>query len=156
MKYKIVFLISICFFYINGCGLNTSKHKLERIKEFGPLKVGDKIPGFNGLSKKGIDFTPASPHGKFHVFFINSKLEPSLLNKEFGPKSQIVINKGGHLKGGSDGKLAKLFGVRLISTSPWEFDTSLIVVADAETKIIAIYKNASLNYLNNILKELKL
>lgn len=156
MKYKIVFLISMCFFYINGCGLNTSKHQIQRIKEFGPLKVGNKVPNFTGVSKKGIDFTPTNPHGKFHVFFINSKLEPTLLNEEFGPKAQIVINKGGHLKGGSDGKLAKLFGVRIISTSPWEFNTSLIVIADAETKIIAIYKDISLDYLTNILKELKL
>lgn len=109
------------------------------VRSFGPLRMGDTLPSFTGVSDKGIAIGPTTPRGHFYVHVVNDALPPSCLDQECGPEGAIIVAQGGHLMGGSDGKLAKAFGVNLVSGNPYRFDTSLIIVTDDRARVVAIH-----------------
>ncbi len=142
-------VILVCLLLL-GCK-NISRHD-----EFRSLKIGEPVPGFTGTSRTGKEIRANFPAGKFFIHFIDDQMGLPCLDLECGKEAESVIKKGGHLHGAGDGKLAKLFGVKLVSSSPWKFDTSLMVVTDEKGRITAIYENAGLKDIHGILKELEL
>ncbi len=126
---------------------------ISRHDEFRSLKIGEPVPSFTGTSRTGKEIRPDFPAGKFFIHFIDDQMGLPCLDLECGKEAEAVVKKGGHLHGGGDGKLAKLFGVKLVSSSPWKFDTSLMVVTDEKGQILAIYENAGLKDMDEILKE---
>lgn len=154
--------------------------KFEPVNQFNALKVGGHIPHFSGISMTGMDLGTGRPPGKFHIYVIDERLPPLCLDLECGEQAEAVINRGGHLIGGSDFKFAKLFGVKVIKTRSlmrqlmyhlpsnverlarnlglkvrrdfWSLETSLIVVADCDRRIIGIFKNAGIKDVPHILR----
>ncbi len=142
-------VILFCLLLLNCKGI--SRHD-----ELRSLKIGEPVPGFTRTSRTGKEIRPDFPAGKFFIHFIDDQVGLPCLDLECGKEAESVVEKEGHLHAAGDGKLAKLFGVKLVSSSPWKFDTSLMVVTDRKGQIIAIYENAGLKDIDKILKELKL
>ncbi len=124
-----------------GCG-STEGEAPRRVTKYGPLEVGKQLPTFSGVSEHGDEVGPTSPPGDFYVHVIDDRLPAVCLNAECGDGWVDVGARGGVLIGASDGKAAKNFGVELVSTSPYRFNTSLIVTTDAQARITAIYPGA--------------
>ncbi len=138
MKSKIYHLIitAIIFFLATSC------EQFESIDQFRSLKVGEEIKNFIGITENGIDVVPKKLTGRFIVYFINDKQPAFCFDQECGRIANSVIHNGGHIISASDLKLAKLFDIKLISSTPWTFDASLIVIINAHGKIVEIYTNA--------------
>ena len=136
MPFRVAILIaSLCLL---GCQ--------QRVRSFGPLEVGAPVPGFGGVSMSGTHISPTSPAGKFFLFVIDDDLPPTCLDGECGASGRLVARKGGHMIGGSDGKLAQAFGVVPITVnSTFRPIKSVVVVGDSAGKITAIYRGASVD-----------
>ncbi|MCP4719877.1 MAG: hypothetical protein GY860_10515 [Desulfobacteraceae bacterium] len=146
---KIGIVILFCLLLL-GC------ESISRHDEFRSLQIGEPVPGFTATSRTGKEIRPDFPVGKFFIHFIEDQMGLPCLDLECGKEAESVVEKEGHLHAAGDGKLAKLFGVKLVSSSPWKFDTSLMVVTDGKGQILAIYENAGLEDIDEILKELEL
>lgn len=120
------------------------------VQALGPLSVGGELPSFSGMSEKGIELSPTNPKGKFFVYFINETLPPICLDDECGAVGKRIATQGGHLIGGSDGKMAFTFGVKLVSSKPWRFNRSLLVIASARGRILGIYEKATMEEIETI------
>lgn len=155
--------------------------KPQSVTEFGSMKVGGFLPSFVGVSESGKKIGSTYPKGgKFYIHVVDEQLPTSCLDLECGEQSRIVVNKGGHLIGGSDFKYAKIFGIKIVKNSTlinrilyhlkpfaekfgwkiqvfwWRPETSLVVVADGKGRIIHIYKNGGIKDVPRIVRNLKL
>lgn len=144
----------ICVFLIKGNMVYSEE--LQSIQAFGKTKVGDVVPSFSGVSETGKKVSSTTPEGKFFMYFINDQLPPICLDEECGKEATHIVMKEGHFIGGGDGKYAKIFDVQLISTTPWKFNASLMIVANCKREILAIYKNAHLTHIEKIIIDLRL
>ncbi len=157
--------------------------KIEPAEEFRWLKVGGQVPRFRGVSMAGRELGTGQPAGEFHVYVIDERLPPICLDWECGEQAEAVVQRGGHLIGGSDHKFAKVFGVKVVKTnaltrrlayrlSPeivrwarhlglkvrrdfWRLEAPLTVVADCDGRIVGIFKNASIKHVPRILRRLQ-
>jgi len=155
--------------------------KPGEVEQFGPIKVGGRLPGFSGVSQSGIMVGPTRPRsGRFYVHVIDEQLPPACLDLECGEQARAITRRGGHLIGGSDYKGAKGFGVKVIKTSSltrrvlyhvpplvdrligrrirrdfWTFETSLVVVVNCEGRIVRIYKNAGIKDVPRLVSNLE-
>jgi hypothetical protein len=128
--------------------------QLISITELGLLKVGKEVPGFSGISQKGVAIGSSTPQGKFFVYFINDTLPPTCLDEECGETGKRIAALGGRLIGGSDGKFASLFGLKLLSSKPWKIDRSLIVLTSDKGIIEAIYDKATMTDIEGTVEKL--
>jgi hypothetical protein len=176
---NVIILIIICFLILPMFVLNLKTYKPQSVVQFGSIKVGRSLPSFIGVSPSGREIGSTCPKGgKFYVHVVDEQLPTFCLDLECGKQAEIVVNKGGHLIGGSDFKYAKLFGIKVmknnsilnrvlhnikpfveklgwkLQTHWWRFETSLIVVADSEGRIILIYKNAGIKDVPRIIRDL--
>lgn len=110
------------------------------VKEFGPLSVGAALPSFSGMTGNGVEFGPTKPKAKFNVFFIHEAFPPTCLNNECRIKARYITEQGGNLIGASDGKMAALFGVKVVSVQPWQLSQSILVLVSDHGRILAIYE----------------
>ncbi len=124
-----------------------------KLREFGTIRVGMQIPAFEGASGDGVPIGPATPPGQFFLHVISDKLPPTCLDQECGDDAPLVVAKGGHVIGGSDGKYARALGVQLVSTHPFRLDPPLVVVTDAGGRVSAIWKNAGCEHMELILRK---
>ena len=132
-------------------------HQLLQVDSFRGIKVGDACPGFfwikDALKEKHI----AEP-ANFFLIFINDKITSEideLGNKQcFGKITANIAAKGGHFWCSGDGKVAKEFGINIVRAKEWKLDGSLIIITDNQGKILALYQNAKITDLANILNKL--
>lgn len=124
---------------------STAFAQVVSLKALGPLAVGSQVPSFSGVSNNGREIGSTVPKGKFFVYFINDSLPPTCLDEECGAVGKRIAMHGGHLIGASDGKIATLFGVKLISGARWRFDRSLLVVASDNGQILGIFDQATMD-----------
>ena len=117
----------------------------------GHLTVGGKLPGYSGISQSGIDVGPAEPKGEFHIHLIDDQLSPSCLDLECSDEMRCVVDRGAHVVGSSDGKLAKLFGIKLVSTRPWKLSAKVAIISSPDRTILNIYEDASISDVCSIL-----
>jgi len=154
MKNKRVYwpIIVIIFMAWHG----SHAEELHSVQAYNALKIGENLPSFRGISDTGKEIGPTTPEGAFFIHFINDELPATCLDEECGQEAQKIVSQGGHLLGGSDGKYAHAFGIEVLSTSPWKLTVSLMVVADHEGIILAIYPQASLSMIEHVLIDLQL
>ncbi len=120
------------------------------VEASGSLRVGALMPTFSGVSEKGIEIGPALPQGKFLVHFISDTLPSTCVDDECGPVGMRIAERGGHLIGGCDNKIAKLFGVKLVSGRPWRFDRSLAVIVSDKGQIRGIFENVKIEDIDSL------
>lgn len=178
----VIILVIVCIFagiFFSALYLKVSN--FQSVKQFGLIKVGNPLPSFIGISQSGREVGPTCPKGgKFYIHVIDEQLPPLCLDLECGEQAKIVTNKGGHLIGGSDPKYAKILGVRTVKIPTlikkvkkaiyyfeeklgWKipiywrrFETSLVVIIDDKGYIMHIYKNARIQDIPRIMKDLNL
>jgi len=171
-------LAIICFLILSLFVLHLKTYKPQNVAQFGLIKVGRSLPSFIGVSQSGREIGPTCPKGgKFYVHVVDKQLPTSCLDLECGKQAEIVVNKGGHLIGGSDFKYAKLFGVKVVKNNSilnrvlhnvkpfaeklgwkiqihwWRLETSLVIIADSKGRIVRIYKNAGIKDVPRIVKD---
>lgn len=177
---KFTILTIICLLFMNlSIVLHSKLFTPQSVAQFGSIKVGEPLPSFIGVSQSGIEVGPTYPKGgKFYIHVVDEQLPACCLDLECGKQAETVVNRGGHLIGGSDGKYAKIFSVKMVkdltlttrvlhSIKPfaeklgwkiqvhwWRLETSLVVVADGEGRIIRIYKNAGIKHVPHIVRDL--
>ncbi|MES0491494.1 MAG: hypothetical protein ABUK01_15980 [Leptospirales bacterium] len=150
--YKIEYLsVWMLLSLLLSCSDITNGYK--SVSKLGPLKLGSPAPQFAGITFSGYEVGPTTPPGKFYVYIIDEDLPLIALNGEVGDVD-YVIDRGGVVIAGSDGKFAKVFGVKLSSSSPYRLSNSLIIIANAHGEIVGIYKNARLKDLKIIILEM--
>jgi hypothetical protein len=133
-----------------------SDSTLRKVEKFGNIKVGMLIPSFGGVSAKGRQMGPGKPDGKFFIYLIDEGLPPVCLDDECGNIGRIIRERGGHLFGSSDGKMASAIGVKIKPGEPYAFEIPVAVLTDAGSKIQAIYENAKLSDVNQIISDINL
>lgn len=148
---KIIKLIPLLYI-IRLLSCTPETDKLSKVDEYGPVKTGDSVPLFAGITKNGYQVGPGIPKGKFHVYIINQDLPALALDQEID-NIEFILEKGGHVIGGCDGKFAKMFGVHVLSGPGYKLSESLIIISNQNGKITAIYKNAKTTDLKSILKD---
>lgn len=124
-----------------ACG---PKVAIEELSSFGPLALGQVAPHFAAATESGERFDSPLPPGKFTVYCIQDSMPPFCIDDGCGPAGQFVLAKGGRLVGLSDRKGAALFGVRARLDSNSRLETSLVVLCDANQRIVAIHKGATI------------
>ena len=181
IKTQNISVLMITFFCLFLFFLYFKLPTYRSITQFGSIRVGGLLPSFVGISQSGKEIGLALPKGgKFYIYVIDEQLPPTCLDLECGKQAEIVLNKGGHIIGGSDPKYAKIFNVKLIKNLSlnnkisyyikpfieklgweiqvnwWKLETSLIVVINNKGKILRIYKNAKLKDIPLIMRDIGL
>lgn len=176
-----VVLMCICVFsgvLFFTAWLKTSEPK--SVERFGSVKVGGYLPSFIGVSQSGRKIGPIYPvGGKFYIHVVDARLPATCLDLECGRQARVVVDKRGHLIGGSDFKYGEIFGIKTVKTSSlirrvlyhvrpfaerlglkiqvhfWRLETSLVIVANHKGQVIRIYKNAGIKDVPRIVSNLE-
>ena len=138
---------------LSACGERTA---IEEVSSFGPLALGQVAPHFAAATENGKGFDSPLPSGKFTVYCIEASLPSTCLDEGCGPAAQFVLAKGGRVIGMSDLKGARLFGVKARQDNNSKLETSLVVICDAEQRIVAIYKGATTKDVERLVRRLNL
>lgn len=151
---------------------------LEPVQRFGSVRVGGRLPSFEGVSRSGTRVGPTRPAGgRFYVHVVDERLPTTCLDLECGDQARAITDRGGHLIGGSDLKYGQVFGVRTVKATSlfrralyrtrsvaasfglnprvswWRLETSLVVVANREGRVVRIYRHAGITDLPRILAD---
>ena len=130
---------------------------LEKLEAFGKFRVGDKGVSFSGHTDFDQEVGPNVPPGKFHIHLFTNNLPDhvpvSCLDQECGPRAATIIKLGGHLHVTRDLKLPKIYGLKTKhKKKKLVFEHSLAIVESPDRIILAIFKNAELSNLDEIVK----
>ncbi|MGK5090417.1 hypothetical protein WDW89_00215 [Deltaproteobacteria bacterium TL4] len=115
-----------------------------KIKEFGPLKLGEPA-----LERPG-DSTSYPyknvPRSKFYIYVVEKGLPTMCVFDDCGTHGEVVECLGGWLSGDDREEVSDEVGLDGSNA------TSIIVVADQDSKIVGIYPNYTMQNIPEILK----
>ncbi|MGK5093938.1 hypothetical protein WDW89_18235 [Deltaproteobacteria bacterium TL4] len=118
----------------------------DKVKEFGSLKLGLPAPEKPGDSTS-YPYKNIPPSG-FYIYVVQESLSIDCVYGDCGHHGEIVECLGGWLSGNSttQAEIAWIYGLNEGNA------TSIIVVADQDSKIVGIYPNYTMQNLPEILK----
>jgi hypothetical protein len=139
-----------------GCSqlsTNSSSPTLNSVNQLGNVTVGQSVPGYGGGSASGRGMGPKPSRGEFLVHVLSPDLPITCVDDECGDVGAWVVEQGGQLFGGSDQKLAYIFGVlpEEVEGSVKPLEYSVVIVSDKHGKVTAIYNNSGLESVKEIL-----
>ncbi|MGK5093434.1 hypothetical protein WDW89_15675 [Deltaproteobacteria bacterium TL4] len=138
LRFTSIFTLMVTMIFLSiGC-------KSDKSKEFGSLKLGGPAPYKPGDSTSGP--YRKIPQAKFYVYPIENGLPTMCVFEECGPHGEIIECLGGWLSGDDLEEISQELGL-------YESDTtSVIVIANQDSKIVGIYPNYTMQDLPEILK----
>jgi hypothetical protein len=137
------FFMLIVFFLMPGCcGYE------DKVVEFGSLKLGEPAPYKPGDPTAG-PFVKI-PLSEFYIYVVENGLSTMCVFGECGPNGEIVECLGGWLSGDDQAEDIEAFGLdeKLVSQGK----SSVVVVADQDSKIVGIYPNYTMQNIPEVLK----
>lgn len=126
---------------------------IKSIRQFGELKIGDGSPEYH---KPGYEMNAAYkkiPPSRFYVKLYDRNIDYSCFFDECGPEGAIVGTMGGWFSGSGIEESYDLFGE--LTDARGRFTSghsSLMIIANQESKIVGLYLGASVQDLPEILK----
>jgi hypothetical protein len=133
-------LYVIGFFVLTSCWRSGS---IKQVQTFGPLTVGQSAPSFTAVTDRGETFDSPPPPGRFTVYCIQDSLPLFCIDSGCGDVGTYARSRDGRVVGMSDGKGASAFGVKQRQERPAQLTMSLVVICDANQRIVGIYKGAT-------------
>lgn len=122
------------------------------VTEFGPLKLGERAPMGPGDGT----FYPYRwiPKSKFYMYVVQKDLRDCIFD-DCHPYGKFIEQNGGWLEGISikQPDTADMFGLE--RDEVLEGKSSIVVVADGNSRLIGIYPNKTVNDLSLILRRLR-
>lgn len=132
--------------------------KLQRLQIYGKVREGELFPDFTAYLTtpiQRIEVSSRKPTGKFNIYIFGNI--PTCFDRECGNAGKIVLTKGGHIFTSSDPKFGLDVGLTmLLDMNRHQFADTLLSVTDSDGKIIALYRYATLDDVNDVLTELQL
>jgi hypothetical protein len=120
----------------------------DKVVELGSLKLGELAPYKPGDPTAG-PFVKI-PLSKFYIYVVEKKLPTMCVFEDCGLHGEIVECLGGWLSGSAQGEDIEAFGLdeNLVSQGK----SSVVVVANQDSKIVGIYPNYTMQNIPEILK----
>jgi hypothetical protein len=145
----LILTVSVAAVLFAGCGFGS--RQIEELAGYGPLRVGERIPGSTGVTTTGEKFTAGDPWTNLTIYCV-ADTEPPFSVEVGNTMSSIRARQlGARVVRSSDGKMAHQFGIKLVAQEPWRFDTSLVVLCDTNSRILRIWKPATTDDLDELL-----
>ncbi len=119
----------------------------RRLDLYGKLRVQGYLPNFGGFAPDGTEDGAKLPPGRFHIHFLGLD-HPDCLDLQCTPRAADILRLGGHVHV-EDVKVTENLGVPSIHDRVrYRSADSLMVVADDQAQILAIFRDANLRDLD--------
>ena len=120
----------------------------------GSLRVGELVPSFAGVTDTGVAFHTRDSWTNLTVYAIADAYPPLRVDTGKSIPSIRAQKLGARLVQSGDGKVAHLFGMKVVAGEPFRYDTKLVVLCDTNCRILRIWKPAGVDDLDELLSQI--
>lgn len=139
-----VLLITAGTILCSGCGpRECSTH--------GSLRVGELVPSLAGVTDTGEPFHTRDPWTNLTIYAVADTCPPLRVDTGKAVPSVQARKLGARLVQSGDGKVAHQFGMKVGAGEPFRYDTAMVVLCDTNSRILRIWKPATVADLDELL-----
>ena len=143
-----VLLVTAGTILCGGCGpRECSSH--------GSLRVGELIPGLDGVTDTGERFHTRDPWTNLTIYAVSATYPPLRVDTGKAVPSIRAQKLGARLVRSGDGKAARQFGMKVVHGEPFRYDTAMVVICDTNGRILRIWKSAGVDDLDELLHQIE-
>ena len=145
LRYPILALLCLALLILGLYVLISSR----KITEYGPLKLGETAP-FKPGDQTSYPYRTIQ-QSRFYVYVVQKGLPTDCVFEECGMSGVLVDCMGGWLSGDEQAETAERFGLDIEKVRAGK--SSMVVVADKDSKIVGMYPNRTTHNLPTILQK---
>ena len=145
-------VVALAVVLLDGC---SKKSGPVTQSSHGLVEIGKQMPSFSFVSETGVHYHSREPWTNLSIYSIAAEHPPVAVDEGDKIMSASARKIGSRVFRMSDGKVAKIFGMKMLEGKQVRYDTSMIAIADKNCTVLGIWTAATLDDLDVLLKQLE-